>query len=159
MGASYDVVDGPNDEGEMFTRPAILVDAFPSPYPNEESARYANGGALPPDLSVYTTAKHEGVDYIFALLISYRDPPAGIECRDGLYYNPYFPGGLIGMPPPLHSDGLEGNVCQHVGCLFLCCLVPCALDRFQDSPYRLRKSGDVSEHVQLPLLSCRLVDS
>lgn len=99
-----DVVDGPNDEGEMFTRPGILTDAFPSPYPNEETARYANGGALPPDLSVLTTAKHEGLDYIFTLLIGYREPPAGISARDGLYYNPYFPGGLIGMPPPL-SDG------------------------------------------------------
>lgn len=102
----FDVVDGPNDEGEMFSRPGILTDAFPSPYPNEEGARYANGGALPPDLSVYTTAKHEGLDYIFALLLGYRDPPAGISIRDGLYYNTYFPGGVIGMPPPLHSDGL-----------------------------------------------------
>jgi len=105
IAASFDVVDGPNDEGEMFERPGILTDAFPSPYPNEESARYANGGALPPDLSVYTTAKHEGVDYIFALLISYREPPFGVNARQGLYYNPYFPGGLLAMPPPLSSDG------------------------------------------------------
>jgi len=115
IAAQFDVTDGPNDEGEMFQRPGILTDAFPAPYPNEEAARYANGGALPPDLSVYTTCKHEGVDYIFALLIGYRDPPAGIEVRDGLYYNPYFPGGLIGMPPPLHSDGLveyeDGTPC------------------------------------------------
>lgn len=106
IAASFDIVDGPNDEGEMFERPGILTDAFPSPYPNEEAARYANGGAIPPDLSVYTTAKHEGVDYIFALLTSYRDPPAGVSVRQGLYYNPYFPGGIIGMPPPLESDGL-----------------------------------------------------
>jgi len=106
IASSYDVVDGPNDEGEMFTRPGILTDAFPSPYPNEEAARYANGGALPPDLSVYTTAKHEGVDYIFALLTGYRDPPAGFAVRAGLYYNPYYPGGLIAMPPPIHADGL-----------------------------------------------------
>ena len=53
---------------------------------------------MPPDLSVYTTAKHEGLDYIFALLIGYRDPPAGIPVRDGLYYNIYYPGGLIAMP-------------------------------------------------------------
>jgi len=115
IASQFDVVDGPNDEGEMFTRPGIPVDAFPSPYPNEEAARYANGGALPPDLSVYTTAKHEGLDYIFALLLGYRDPPAGIAVRDGLYYNPYFPGGLLGMPPPLHADGLvdyeDGTPC------------------------------------------------
>lgn len=105
IASSFDVIDGPNDEGEMFERPGILTDAFPSPYPNEETARFANGGALPPDLSVYTTAKHEGTDYIFALLISYREPPHGIQARQGLYYNPYFPGGLLAMPPPLTCDG------------------------------------------------------
>merc|ERR1719379_1695591 len=104
---NYDVTDGPNDEGEMFTRPATLGDAFPSPYPNEEAARYANNGACPPDLSVYTTAKHDGTDYIFALLQGYREPPAGIELRAGLYFNPYFPGGAIGMPPPLQPGALE----------------------------------------------------
>jgi ubiquinol-cytochrome c reductase cytochrome c1 subunit len=106
IASGFDVTDGPNDEGEMFTRPGILTDAFPSPYPNEEAARYANGGALPPDLSVYTSAKHEGLDYILALLLGYRDPPAGIPVRNGLYYNTYYPGGLIAMPPPLHADGL-----------------------------------------------------
>lgn len=105
IACTFDVIDGPNDIGEMYTRPGILVDAFPSPYPNEEAARYANGGALPPDLSVYTTAKHEGVDYIMALLLGYREPPAGIQVRQGSYYNPYYPGGLIAMPPPLASDG------------------------------------------------------
>merc|ERR1712241_834665 len=79
IASQFDVVDGPHDEGEMFTRPGILVDEFPSPYPNEEAARYANGGALPPDLSVYTTAKHEGLDYIFALLLGYRSPSR--HCR------------------------------------------------------------------------------
>jgi len=105
--ASHDVIDGPNDQGEMFERPGILTDAFPSPYPNEEAGRYANGGALPPDLSVYTTAKHEGVDYIFALLTGYREPPAGMELRSGLYYNTYYPGGAIAMPPPLSDGGIE----------------------------------------------------
>eukprot|EP00811_Abedinium_folium_P002330 NODE_12135_length_1243_cov_17.192652.p1 GENE.NODE_12135_length_1243_cov_17.192652~~NODE_12135_length_1243_cov_17.192652.p1 ORF type:complete len:279 (+),score=85.92 NODE_12135_length_1243_cov_17.192652:115-951(+) len=102
---TFDVVDGPNDIGEMYERPAILTDAFPSPYPNEEAARYANGGANPPDLSVLTTAKHEGVDFIFALLNGYRPPPVGVTIREGLYYNPYYPGGVIGMPPPLSDDG------------------------------------------------------
>merc|ERR1719507_689230 len=105
IAASYDVVDGPNDEGEMFTRPAILVDAFPNPYPNEEAARYSNGGALPPDLSVFAGAKHDGPDYIYSMLTAYRDPPFGIELRSGLYYNTYFPGGAVGMPPPLSEDG------------------------------------------------------
>merc|ERR1712182_136968 len=61
----------------------------------------------PPDLSVYVTAKHEGTDYIMALLTGYRDPPAGVELRAGLYYNPYFPGGAIGMPPPLQPGAME----------------------------------------------------
>lgn len=107
IASSYDVLDGPNDQGEMEERPGILTDAFPSPYPNEEAARYANGGANPPDLSVYTTAKHEGTDYIFALLCGYREPPAGLQIRDGLYYNTYYPGGLLAMPPPLENGGVE----------------------------------------------------
>jgi len=107
IAASYDITDGPNEEGEMFERPGILTDAFPAPYPNEEAARYANGGALPPDLSVYTSAKHEGVDYIFSVLTGYRDPPEGVELRAGLYYNTYFPGGAIGMPPPLADGAIE----------------------------------------------------
>jgi len=56
---------------------------------------------------VYTTAKHEGVDYIFALLTGYREPPAGMELRSGLYYNTYYPGGAIAMPPPLSDGGIE----------------------------------------------------
>lgn len=107
IAASYDVLDGPNPEGEMFSRPGILNDAFPSPYPNEEAARYANGGAAPPDLSVYAGAKHGGADYFFALLTSYRDPPVGMELRPGLYYNTYFPGGAIAMPPPLTDECIE----------------------------------------------------
>merc|ERR1712094_154336 len=88
-----------------FERPGILTDAFPSPYPNEETSRFANGGALPPDLSVYTTAKHEGLDFIFTLLVGYRDLPAGFPVREGLYFNPYYPGGVLAMPPPLSVDG------------------------------------------------------
>lgn len=54
MAAEIEVVDGPNDEGEMFTRPGKLSDRFPQPYPNEQAARFANGGAYPPDLSLIT---------------------------------------------------------------------------------------------------------
>jgi len=115
IASGYDVTDGPNDEGEMFQRPGILTDAFPAPYPNDEAARYANNAALPPDLSVFTSAHHEGTDYIIALLLGYREPPAGFKQPAGLYYNPYFPGSLIAMPPPLHSDGLveyeDGTPC------------------------------------------------
>lgn len=92
IAASYDMWDGPNEEGEMFQRPGILTDTFPLPYPNNEAAAYSNGGAIPPDLSIFTAARHEGVDYLFSMLTSYRDPPYGIHLRAGLYYNSYFPG-------------------------------------------------------------------
>ena len=99
-----DVTDGPNDEGEMFERPGKLSDYLPSPYPNEEAARFANNGAYPPDLTLIVKARHGGADYIFALLTGYKDVPAGIAPRETQYYNPYFSGGWIGMPPPL-ADG------------------------------------------------------
>lgn len=101
------VEDGPNDEGEMFTRPGRLADKLPIPYANEQAARYSNGGAYPPDLSLISGARHNGQNYIFALLTGYRDPPAGITMREGLYYNPYFPGGAIAMPKMLVDGGAE----------------------------------------------------
>ncbi|KAJ6365587.1 hypothetical protein OIU76_030379 [Salix suchowensis] len=88
MAAEIEVVDGPNDEGEMFTRPGKLSDRFPQPYSNEQAARFANGGAYPPDLSLITKARHNGQNYVFALLTGYRDPPAGVSIREGLHYNP-----------------------------------------------------------------------
>jgi len=104
MAEDTDVMDGPNDEGEMFERPGKPSDYFPSPYPNEEAARFANNGAYPPDLSLIMKARHNGPNYIFALLTGYKDPPAGIPPRETQYYNPYFVGGWIGMPEPL-TDG------------------------------------------------------
>lgn len=88
----------------MYQRPGKLSDRFPSPYANEEAARNANNGALPPDLSYITAARHGGEDYIFSLLTGYCDPPGGIVLRDGLYYNPYFPGGAIGMAQALYNE-------------------------------------------------------
>jgi len=102
-----DVMDGPNDEGEMFERPGKLSDYYPSPYPNEEAARYSNNGAYPPDLSLIVKARHGGADYIFSLLTGYKDCPAGVAPRETQYYNPYFPGGWIGMPPPLSDGGVD----------------------------------------------------
>jgi ubiquinol-cytochrome c reductase cytochrome c1 subunit len=107
MAAEVEVEDGPNDEGEMYMRPGRLSDKVPKPYANEEAARFANGGAYPVDLSLVTGARHNGTNYVFALLTGYRDPPAGIEVRKGLYYNPYFPGGAISMPKMLHDGGVE----------------------------------------------------
>lgn len=107
MASEVEVVDGPNDEGSMFERPAKLTDPLPSPYENDEQGRLANGGALPPDLSLMVKARHAGQDYLFSLLTGYCDPPAGKPLMAGLYYNPYFPGGAIAMPPPLTDGGVE----------------------------------------------------
>merc|ERR1711972_1153514 len=107
MAAEVEVEDGPDDAGEMFQRPAKLSDKLPAPYANENAARFANGGAYPPDLSLITKARHDGQNYVFALLLGYRDPPEGITVRQGLYYNPYFPGGAIAMPKMLADEGVE----------------------------------------------------
>lgn len=55
--AQVEVVDGPDENGEMFTRPGKISDYFPKPYPNAEAARAANNGALPPDLSYIVNAR------------------------------------------------------------------------------------------------------
>ncbi|XP_072106688.1 cytochrome c1, heme protein, mitochondrial isoform X1 [Mobula birostris] len=107
LAEEIEVLDGPDENGEMFTRPGKLSDYFPQPYPNSEAARAANNGALPPDLSYIANARHGGEDYIFTLLTGYCDPPAGITLREGLYYNPYFPGEAIGMAPPIYDEAVE----------------------------------------------------
>lgn len=107
LASNIEVVDGPNDEGEMFDRPGKLSDKMPSPYSNEEAARFANGGAYPPDLSLITKARHNGHNYVFSLITGYREPPAGVSVREGLHYNPYFPGGAIAMPAMLNDGGVE----------------------------------------------------
>jgi ubiquinol-cytochrome c reductase cytochrome c1 subunit len=107
MAKDVDVMDGPNEEGEMFERPGKPYDVLPSPYPNKETGRAANGGAYPPDLSLMIKARHSGHDYVFALLTGYCEPPVGKEMMPGLHYNPYFSGGAISMPPPLSDGGVE----------------------------------------------------
>ncbi len=105
--AEYEVTDGPNDEGEMYQRPALPSDRFVSPFPNTQAARVANNGALPPDLSLIVKARKNGADYIYALLTGYGDAPDGEEQPDGLYYNATFPGHQIAMLPPLDDDAVE----------------------------------------------------
>jgi len=107
MCLEVEVTDGPDDTGEMYERSAKLSDKLPEPYANEQGARFANGGAYPPDLSLITKARHDGQNYVFALLLGYREPPAGISVREGLHYNPYFPGGAIAMPKMLVDGGVE----------------------------------------------------
>ncbi len=137
--AEYEVEDGPNDDGDMFTRAAIPSDYFPSPFPNEQAAAAANNNAAPPDFSliakaravtrgfptfvfdVFTQYNEGGPDYIHALLTGYdQEPPAGMEIAEGTYYNPYFMNGKsLSMAPPLsdevvtYDDGSPETVDQY----------------------------------------------
>lgn len=118
--AAEDVVmDGPNDEGEMFERPALPSDRFVSPFPNDEAAKAANNGALPPDLSLIVKARANGANHVFGVLTGYEKPPADEELGEGQYWNKYFPGHKISMPPPLmrgavdYEDGTAGSVEQY----------------------------------------------
>ena len=105
IAASFEITDGPNDDGEMYTRPGKLSDKFVMPYDNVKAAQAANGGAYPPDMSVLVKARGDGVDYIYSLLQGYEDPPVGMSLDDGVYYNKYMYGNKIKMSNQL-SDGL-----------------------------------------------------
>lgn len=126
IAAEYEVQDGPNDEGEMFTRKARLSDAFPKAFPNEQAARAANGGAYPPDFSLLAKARtyergfpwflwdivaqyqEQGPDYIHALLVGYEEPPAGATpAAANLHYNTYFPNHWIAMAKPIQDGQVE----------------------------------------------------
>lgn len=125
LAAEYKVKAGPNDQGEMYERPARPADYWPSPFPNRQAAEAANGGAYPPDMSViakartyergfpwfvfdiFTQFQEQGPDYLVALLTGYVDAPAGVTVPAGKYYNTYFPGHIIAMPPPLNDGAIE----------------------------------------------------
>jgi len=104
LASEYTVIDGPNDEGEMFERPARPSDHFPSPYPNEQAARYVNNGALPPDLSLIVKAREYGADYVYGILTGYEEPPHDVKLLAGQHWNKYMPGHKIAMPLPLSDD-------------------------------------------------------
>lgn len=118
LAADITVEDGVDEDGEPVERPGKLTDHFPAPFGSEIEARAANNGAMPPDLSLIIKARMGGADYLFALLTGYRDPPQGVQLREGMNYNPYFPGGAIGMPPQLNDglveypDGTEATISQ-----------------------------------------------
>jgi len=105
IAASYDVEDGPNSEGEMYERPGRPSDHFVNPYPNDNAAIAANGGAYPPDMSVLVKARSGGANYIYSILMGYEEKPAGFVLDEGVYYNKYMDGNKIKMMSPL-SDGL-----------------------------------------------------
>ncbi|HZU90630.1 MAG TPA: cytochrome c1 [Stellaceae bacterium] len=118
IAAQYQVTAGPNDKGEMFKRPAQPADTFVGPFPNDEAAAAANGGRAPPDLSMIVKAREGGANYVYSILNGFVKPPAGVKVPPGTYYNEYFPGHLIKMPPPLHqgavtfADGTPATVPQ-----------------------------------------------
>ena len=126
LASTYSIEDGPNDAGDMFERPRLPSDAFPSPFANDNAARAANGGALPPDMSLLAKARavhrgfpwfvfdmfwpyqEQGPDYIASLLTGYQDPPEGVTVPEGTYYNPHFINGIsLRMPPPIDNDVVQ----------------------------------------------------
>jgi ubiquinol-cytochrome c reductase cytochrome c1 subunit len=125
LASNYQVDAEPNDQGKIVKRPAVLVDYFPPPYKNEQEARAALNGALPPDLSLIAKARgveanapfylvptnmlvdivtgyqEGGPDYIYAYLTGYAQPPAGVTVPDRMNYNQAFPSPhMTAMPNP-----------------------------------------------------------
>lgn len=118
IAADYEVMDGPNDDGEMFEREARPSDKFVGPYENDKIARLANNGAYPPDLSLIVKARADGANYLYSLLNGYKEFPENFEASEGMYYNEFYPGNQIAMPSPLmddiveYSDGTEATQSQ-----------------------------------------------
>lgn len=116
--AQYQVEDGPNDSGQMFQRPALPSDFFRNPFPNEETARLANNGSVPVDLSLIVKARPGGADYVYAFLTGYVPPPEDVELMTGMHWNDYFPGHQVAMPNMLfpnmvpYEDGTEATAEQ-----------------------------------------------
>lgn len=129
LAEEYEITAGPNELGEMFTRPGRISDTFPPLYRNPQEARSIHG-AYPPDLSLIANARgiphaqgvfthlltmgkeiltgyeEGGADYTYALLTGYRDePPEGFNLQDGLYYNAAYPGNQFAMPNPFYGEG------------------------------------------------------
>jgi len=106
IAATYQITDGPNDEGQMFQRPGRPSDPIPGPFPNDQAARAANNGALPPDQSLIVKARPGGPNYVYAILTGYKEAPAGFKLQEGMNYNEFFPGHQIAMPPPLSDNAV-----------------------------------------------------
>jgi Cytochrome c1 len=115
LAASSKFAAPPNERGETLDatgnrlmRPGTPADHLPAPFPNEEAARVANNGAVPPDLSLIVKARKDGPDYVYAILTGFGESaPHGFSVPDGKFYNPYFPGRVITMPPPLAPDAVS----------------------------------------------------
>lgn len=118
IASEYQIEDGPDENGDMFMRPARPSDYFPKPFANDQLARASNGGALPPDLSLMTKAREDGPNYVYSLMMGYVDPPQGFEIQPGMSYNTYFPGHQIAMPLQItddrviYADGTQASAAQ-----------------------------------------------
>ena len=107
------------EDGTVGERKGIPSDHFKNPFDSKEAAAAANGGAVPPDLSLMIKAREDGPDYVYSLLNGYNGkPPADLAIPAGKYFNPYYPGEVISMPQPLHDgqvdyeDGTKATVPQ-----------------------------------------------
>jgi ubiquinol-cytochrome c reductase cytochrome c1 subunit len=118
IAAAVTVPQGVDDQGQPKEGPGTPASQFRSPYPNEQAARAALNGALPPDLSLIVNAREGHADYVYAILTGYADPPPGMQMQDGMNYNKMYPGHQIAMPPPLtdgrvtYADGTTATVEQ-----------------------------------------------
>ncbi len=118
IAASETVPLGLNDQGQNVSGPGTPASQFRSPFPNALAAKAVFNGAAPPDLSLMANAREHGPDYIYSLLNGFVPPPAGVKVPPGRYYNKYFPGHMIAMPPPLQNgavtfaDGTPATVPQ-----------------------------------------------
>ena len=118
IASDYTVIDGPDDEGEMFERDAKPSDHFVGPFANDQEARVSNNGSLPPDLSVISKARVNGANHLYNLLLGYTEPPENFEVAEGMYYNQWMSGNQIAMGPPLdegyvdYDDGTENTLPQ-----------------------------------------------
>jgi ubiquinol-cytochrome c reductase cytochrome c1 subunit len=107
IAAGITVPVGLDDQGNPKDGPATPASQFKSPFANDLAARAANGGALPPDLSLIVNAREGGPNYIYGILTGFAEPPAGFKMQDGMHYNKMFPGHQIAMPQPLQDGSVE----------------------------------------------------
>jgi cytochrome c1 len=107
LAEEFEVAGDPDEYGDPTTRSARLSDSFPAPFANPQAARAANGGALPPDLSLISKARDYGPDYVRGLMVGYKDAPAGVDMVPGMHYNEYYAGHQIAMAQPLVDDLVE----------------------------------------------------
>ena len=107
VAAAVTVPQGVDDQGNPKEGPATPADEFKSPFPNPQAARAANGGALPPDLSLIVNAREGHANYIYGILTGFAEPTAGFKMQEGMHYNKVFPGHQIAMPQPLQDGSVD----------------------------------------------------